>query len=614
MQKFLEKHHIKIIILILAFVAIVSVLNAKNDALIYDESAHIPAGYSYLTQLDMRLNPEHPPLLKDLTAIPLLFIHPNFDITQNFWTTDNADASQWNAGKYFLFGAGNNADQIIFWSRLPIVLLSLVFGLFIFKWTREMAGITAGLFALTLYAFDPNILGHNHFVTTDLGIAAFMTFSFYYFLKFVKEPTWKNVFIGGIFLGLVQLVKFSSVLLFPVFGLILIIYPLVKLHRDKNKTKLQTLGEYLLKGITAFAISLTFVYIAYFISDYNMPQTKLPEIISHYFKPDDTRPAIIYTRELLFTMNAHPALTPLADYFFGVIRVFQRVGGGNVTYLMGEVRVSGFLSYFPIVFLIKEPLPTLFFILFALAISLSKIAKSLGTSAKNYFSKITGQVAHYLRTSIVEFSMLIFVIFYAFISITGKLNIGFRHLFPILPFIYILVSVSIFRFIKTRHHQSKVIFQVMLSLLVVILVTGTITAYPYYTSYFNSLVNGSKNGYQVVTDSNTDWGQDLKRLQIFLTEHPEITKVKIDYFGMADLDYYINGKYEKWWVSKRPIEPGWYVISALFLQEGIYKQDISDNQSYRWLKNIRPTYQVGTSILIYNITPQDIQNIPENLK
>lgn len=614
MKKFLEKYQATIIIAILAFMTVVSLLNAQNDALIYDEEAHIPAGYSYLTQQDIRLNPEHPPLLKDLAALPLLFLQPEFDVTQDFWTKDNADASQWNAGKYFLFGAGNNPDQIIFWSRLPIILLSLVFGLFIFKWTKEMAGTIAGLFALTLYAFDPNILGHNHFVTTDLGIAAFMTFSFYYFLKFIKEPTWKNVFIGGFFLALVQLTKFSSVLLFPVFGLVLIIYPLVKLHRDNNKSKLATLGEYLLKGFSAFAISLALVYIAYFISAYNMPQTKLPEIISHYFKPSDTRPAIIYTREFLLSINNHPALMPMADYLFGVLRVFQRVGGGNVAYLMGEVNTQGFFAYFPIVFLIKEPLPILFFILFSLGIAFTKIIRTTIAPSENFFAKIHKNITHYLRSSIVEFSMFIFIILYIATSISGKLNIGFRHLFPMLPFVYILVSVGIFRFVKHRHHQSKLILNIILSGLIALLVAGTISAYPYYTSYFNSLVGGSKQGYEVATDSNTDWGQDLKRLKIFLADHPEITKIKTDYFGMADLNYYLGDRYEKWWGAKRPIETGWYAISVLFLQESTYNTNIEDNLSYRWLKNIQPTYQVGTSILIYNITSQDIQNIPENIK
>jgi len=614
MKKFLEKHHVLIIIAILTFMAVVSILNAKNDALIYDEEAHIPAGYSYLTQQDIRLNPEHPPLLKDLAALPLLFLQPKFDVTQDFWTKDNADASQWNAGKYFLFTSGNNADQIIFWSRLPIILLSLVFGLFIFKWTKEMAGTLAGLFALTLYAFDPNILGHNHFVTTDLGIAAFMTFSFYYFLRFIKQPSWKNVFIGGFFLALVQLTKFSSVLLFPVFGLVLTIYPLVKLHRDNNKTKLATLGEYLLKGFSAFAFSLALVYIAYFVSAYNMPQTKLPEIISHYFKPSDTRPTIVYTREFLLSLNSQPALMPLADYLFGVLRVFQRVGGGNVAYLMGEVNTQGFFAYFPIIFLIKEPLPILFFILFSLAIAFSKIIKATIAPSENFFTKIRKNVIHYLRTSIVEFSMFVFILLYTITSISGKLNIGFRHLFPMLPFIYILVSAGIFRFVKHRHHQSKLIFNIMISGLLVLLFAGTVSSYPYYTSYFNSLAGGSKNGYHLATDSNTDWGQDLKRLKIFLAKHPEITKIKTDYFGMADLNYYLGDRYEKWWGSKRPIEAGWYAVSVLFLQESIYNTHVADNKSYRWLQNIQPAYQVGTSILIYNITAQDIQKIPENIK
>jgi predicted membrane-bound dolichyl-phosphate-mannose-protein mannosyltransferase len=220
---FFEKHHKLLVALMLIFMFAVSVLNARNDSAIFDETAHIPAGYSYLKEHDMRLNPEHPPLLKDLAALPLLFFNPNFDTSKDFWTKDNADAGQWNAGKVFLWDSGNDPDRIIFWSRIPIILLSLILGLFIFRWTRELAGTLAGLFALALYTFNPNILGHNHFVTTDIGIAAFIVFAFYYFSRFIKKPTWKNVFIFGLFLGLMQLAKFSSVLTFPIIFLVLIL-------------------------------------------------------------------------------------------------------------------------------------------------------------------------------------------------------------------------------------------------------------------------------------------------------------------------------------------------------------------------------------------------------
>ena len=57
---------------LLIFVFLVAVFSMKDDSLTMDEVAHLPAGYSYLTQKDMRLNPEHPPLLKDLAALPLL--------------------------------------------------------------------------------------------------------------------------------------------------------------------------------------------------------------------------------------------------------------------------------------------------------------------------------------------------------------------------------------------------------------------------------------------------------------------------------------------------------------------------------------------------------------
>jgi hypothetical protein len=117
------------------------------------------------------------------------------------------------------------------------------------------------------------------------------------------------------------------------------------------------------------------------------------------------------------------------------------------------------------------------------------------------------------------------------------------------------------------------------------------------------------NGYKYVTDSNADWGQDLKRLQKFLEQRPEIDKLRLNYFGMADINYYLGKKYVPWWDSKRPLEEGWYGISTLFLQESIYDLRRADSESYRWLKNKKPNYQVGTSILIYYVNKSEADKI-----
>jgi len=609
MKYFLEKHYRLIIILVLYFTLAASFLNAKNDSLTYDEDAHIPAGYSYLKERDMRLNPEHPPLLKNIAAFPLLFVNPTFDTSKPFWT-ENANDAQWNAGKYFLFGAGNDPDQIVFLSRLPFILIYLLLALFIFKWARELAGIVAGMIAFLLFALDPNILGHNHYVTTDLGIAAFLTFAFYYFIKFVKNPSWKNTLIFGLIWGTLQLVKFSSILVLPVFGLILIAYPLVKLNavgeETRWKEKLKFLGEYVGKGLLALIISLLLVWIVYYFNTSEMPKEKLPEIVNYYFSLGADNAGKIYVKETVSALNNSAITRPLAVYFFGIARVFQRVAGGNVTYFFGQIDTHGFLAYFPVVFLIKMPLLSLFLIFSALFIGLFKSFFAV----RHHFRNLGKYLKTLFRNHITEIALFIFIALYSLSSIIGRLNIGIRHLFPIFPFIFILVAATIARAIKRTHdRKEKSGFYFSLVIIFILLSVEMVSVFPYYLSYFNRVAGGPKNGYRYVTDSNADWGQDLKRLVSFLDQHPEIGKIKLNYFGMADLNYYLKNRYEPWWDSRRPIEEGYYGISTLFLQESLFDTKRPDGANYSWLKNKKPAFQVGTSILIYYVSAQEAQTL-----
>jgi hypothetical protein len=179
-----------------------------------------------------------------------------------------------------------------------------------------------------------------------------------------------------------------------------------------------------------------------------------------------------------------------------------------------------------------------------------------------------------------------------------------------LPFIYILTAKNISAFIEQQKGRgSGRVAVAVFALFLVLLVSETAAAYPRYMSYFNQAAGGPNYGYHYVTDSNADWGQDLKRLKLFLADHPEITKIRVDYFGGGDIKYYIGEQYLMWWDSKRPVEAGWYAISTNFLMGSLYDKTKTDADSYRWLKDKEPAYQVGTSILIYNVTAEDLQNI-----
>src|SRR4030042_114941 len=75
--------------LLIILMLVLATISQKQESAIMDEVAHIPAGYSYLTQQDMRINPEHPPLLKDLSAIPLLFVkNIHFPSDLKSWTSE----------------------------------------------------------------------------------------------------------------------------------------------------------------------------------------------------------------------------------------------------------------------------------------------------------------------------------------------------------------------------------------------------------------------------------------------------------------------------------------------------------------------------------------------
>ena len=494
----MEKYQTHIVVGILLVMLAISIGTALGDAAIMDEVAHIPAGYTYIKFGDYRLNPEHSPLLKDLAGIPLQFLDVNFPTIESYWTTE--PNGQWNAGWKFIYLPGNNTEAILFWSRLPIIILSLFLGFMIFKWARELFGTKAGLLALILYAFDANILGNNHYVTTDLGIAAFLFFAFYFFIRYLNDPSWKTIFFAGIFMALAQLAKFSAVLMFPVFGIVLLAYIFFR----KEKLPFSLLGSgkikrFWLQKFYLYAASFTIIFlihvlvvgIVYQANIYRMPTEKIHQLIdTQLYGGAQNAAAPIFHK-----MANNPVLRPYSQYLTGLFMVFGRVAGGNTTYFFGQVTNQSFREYFPVVFIIKEPVPSLMLLLIAISVGLYFLLRN---NLHDFPHRIWNNTKNYLEKHIAEVSMLGFIALYAYVSITGNLNIGFRHLFPILPFMYILISKEII-FMRTRlHGKARKIYSAIIVILLLWLAAETALAYPSYLAYFNQTIGGSKNGLKYV--------------------------------------------------------------------------------------------------------------------
>lgn len=607
---------------------VVSLLLSYQESTTMDEKAHIPAGYSYVKYQDMRINPEHPPLLKNLAGLPLLFLSPApvMPKTDPLWESgDYLDPAkfpesegrartwglaQWAFGDKILHENGNDANAITFWSRFPMILVSLLLGFFIYRWTRELAGTVAGLFAALLYFFNPNIIAHSHYVTTDVGIAAFIFLSFFYFVRFLREPNWKNVFFSGLFLGLAQLAKFSAVLLFPIFGMFAVLAGLVAtvpLVPGAWKERLKNAFVYGLKYGVSVAICFVTIWILYVPNTWNMPGEVIAEIARAQF-PNDRAVGRIAESTVIF-MSENAVLKPLAEYFLGLFMVFARVAGGNTYYFLGYVSNQASPWYFPVVFMLKETLPMLFLMLLTAGYTLWR---ALRTLTQETFSSWTGLLTTLLRERMTQVLMVFFILFYSYVSITGNLNIGFRHLFPILPFIFVLVAKVVFDIIKRYEHEpgTQRILGWVTGGIAFIVIAIPVLSYPSYLSYFNPIAGGHENGYRYVTDSNYDWGQDLKRLGEWVRQQNErcalietsepcsVDKIRVDYFGGSNPRFHLGDAYIPWHSHRAP-ESGWYAISIGFLMENLHKTHSPGEQNYEWLRDVEPVTRIGDSIFVF---------------
>lgn len=236
---------------------------ARRASPTYDETTHLPAGYTYLACNDYRLSPEHPPLSKKWAALPLLWGRTwpspaelsgtegkeiSLSWLRRSWARSfGEDRMHWFFGHLMLYGVADHAleragvrdpfllpagmplarddffnqpDELIFRGRMMILLLGLILALLVYLWARDLYGITGGFIALALYCFDSNFIAHSGLVTTDLAIVLFNFGAVYFFWRACRSWSFFNALLTGLFFGAAQVTKFSGVLLIPVFVLL----------------------------------------------------------------------------------------------------------------------------------------------------------------------------------------------------------------------------------------------------------------------------------------------------------------------------------------------------------------------------------------------------------
>jgi hypothetical protein len=542
---------------------------------VYDEPAHIASGMSYLATGVFHANLQHPPLLKEMSAAWLWMagIHwPETPLAAKLIQGGPAAKNlEWPIGSGII--QSNGPDRVMFWARLPFILLGGLLGALIYIWGREIAGEQAALLALFLYAFDPIVIAHSYLVTTDVGMAAFTVLFVFTLWRYVQSPGRLRLVWCGLALGALLGSKFSAVAMLPV-GAVLLLAAMwrnggpaepaaevgpnspcpcgsgkkyKKCHGSGDRVKVAAAPpkpgtQAIVKAGVAFLAMLGIA-------------------------------AVVI--EALYLFSSNPFL-----YLEGLRQVNADHAAGHGNYLHGVVGDRSPI-YFAVAYLLKEPLAAVLVACIGWVVLLRN--KSMPLVSKLF---------------LVLPPLVLFVAY-----TIGADQWGVRYIIPTLPFAFLAGGIGLAALLRIPSAWARVAAAV-LCLWTVVEAAGI---YPDHLSYFNEMAcvlenpgrigldGGSRCGPLWLDDSNVDWGQGLKQLKSWLDAQGEKRTIRLYYFGSLPPDAY-GLKYENRPAAEllRQPAPGLSVVSAHFVAR-------LPALGAPWVRRLQPKAIVGHAFYIYDM-------------
>ncbi len=544
--------------LLLAGCFVLPVLLMRGKSATFDEVAHLPAGYSYLRTQSVKINPQHPPLIKELCALPLLFMDLKMPVDEQALRTGNPSlVYQWRFGKQFLFS--QDADRILFWGRVPAVFLSLGLGVLIALWSRRLWGIGGALLSTALYLLDPTITAHAQLVTTDVGLAFFATLFLFVLRGYLASPSRARLALAGVTLGLALGAKFSAILLVPMVPLLLLAGAFPRRQvAPPAKQEAATRGGKRKAGRSQTA------------GTKGSARIDWPKLV--------LIPSAVMLVAAFFVVWALYFFAPDPFiYFKGMATVNRDHDPNYFPYLLGETHPGRWNSYLLIAYLVKTPLPEL--LLLAAAIFLFCARREE-------------------RASWVDEAFLILpgIGFFLGYSFTAD-NLGVRYLIPCYPFFMIFAGR-----LARWTGRARVWAKGALAALLLWMAAEYAAIWPDHLSYFNEITGVPARGDRWLDDSNLDWGQGLMQLRDYLRANPR-QDFRLCYFGSGDPAYYgIGGRPISVQGLAAPPERGTYILSAHCVARARAEMSRAYGEGPRnWLATAAPTQVVGHVFQVYEI-------------
>ena len=550
-------------VFLLAVLFLEFTLSIRQETQTWDEACHIFAGYSYWTRGDFGMNPEHPPLLKLLATIPLLPMnlrvpeHPGiFSKEEDFTTATD-------------FVYGNDAGKVLFRARAFAASLTVLLALLVFLAAREMFGNSAGLIALTIFVLEPTMLAHGALITTDVAMSCFLFATVFASYRYVKRPGWSALALTGVLAGLGLAAKHSGILIFPILVLLAVGELLIS-GQPRSQQALRIARAIVV--ISAIAVAVLWASYGFRLHPRSGvdASARVEQYASRLHHPVQAQMIQTFAK---WHLLPEPYLYGLADVGF--------TADFSHTYLLGKIYPHGVWHYFPIAFVIKASL--------ALMLLLLLVPLALWRGWREHRRKIL--------------FLTIPPAIYLAVAMASRMNIGVRHILPVFPFLFVLAGWAADRVIRRRRTWAYVVVAILL-----FDVISSLRAFPVYIPYANELWGGPANTYKYLSDSNADWGQQLKSIRKYVDDRG-IKDCYFAYFAgvVADPAYYgipckplttIASVWLQPWIDVPSHVDGTVFISAGVLSGYEFGPDVLN--PYDQFQRIRPSAVIENGVFVFD--------------
>ncbi|HIE38715.1 MAG TPA: phospholipid carrier-dependent glycosyltransferase, partial [Anaerolineae bacterium] len=432
--------------------------SAKVKSATFDEDAYIGKGTAIWLEGNYWLRTAHP-ALAPMLGTSLLLTEPELSAPtdQPCWP----DGTARSCGRELLFYR-SDTRRVLFLVRLPITYLMVTLVALVYRWAAELYGRRAALLPAMLCALDPNLLAHGRLLTLDLVATFFVFLSCWTFYRFWARPGWGRLAAVGLALGAAGSARFTTGFLVPLF-LVLGLARTWHLCRAELLFVSNALPRW--RAVVVALVALVMV-------------GGIAVLVIWIVHGADFGPVPRWGGIRL----------PAPAYFNELAALLEYRDKPQDAFLLGYHYKGGWWLYFIVAFFVKTPLPTILMVGFALVCLVQQRGGGFGeavllTVAGSYFG----------------------------LSLLSPFNIGYRHLLPMLPLLFVFAG----RAVRVGELGPHLRLRPVPAALLVWLTLSNLAIYPHYLAYFNEPV-GPRNGYRVLVDSNLDWGQDLPALEQYV--------------------------------------------------------------------------------------------------